>query len=295
MKTVLFTGATGLLGRYFFKITPSAYKLIGTYNKNFSIRKKNFFKLNITDKNSVLSFFEEKNPDIVVHAASLGNVDYCEVHKEEAYDVNVLGTQNVLSACKQIGAEIIFTSSNAVYDGKTPPFSENSPIKPLDYYGRTKIDGEKLVKKSGVPFVIVRLMTMYGFPPKGGRNNPVGWIIEELRNKRKINVVSDIFNNHLYGGQAADIVWQLVKRNKRNEIYNLAGGECINRYDLALKVAEIFNLDKSLITAVKSDFFKNIAKRPKNTCFDTRKIEKSLGFKPLNIEAGLRLMKNERS
>lgn len=294
MKTVLFTGATGLLGRYFFKSPQASYKLIGTYNKNSNIKRKNFFKLEIANKNEVLSLFEKINPDIVIHAASLGNIDYCETHKKDAYNVNIRGTENVLYACKKIGAKIIFTSSNAVYDGEKPPYSENSPTNPLDVYGKTKVKDEELIRKSGVPFVILRLMTMYGWSQVGGRNNPVGWVIEELQNKRKINVVSDIFNNHLYAGQAADIVWQLIKRNKRNEIYNIAGEECINRYELALKVAEIFNLDNSLITSVTSDFFKSIAKRPKNTCFNTSKIEGELKYNPLDVISGLRLMKNER-
>lgn len=215
MKTVLFTGATGLLGRYFFRSPPASYKLIGTYNKNSNIKKKDFFKLEITNKNEVLSLFEKISPDIVIHAASLGNVDYCEAHKKDAQDVNIKGTDNVLYACRKIGAKIIFTSSNAVYDGEKSPYSENSPTNPLDVYGETKIKGEKLVEKSEVPFVILRLMTMYGWPELGGRSNPAVWIIEELRNKRKINVVSDIYNNHLYGGQAAQILWEVIKKNKK--------------------------------------------------------------------------------
>src|SRR3989344_8438580 len=123
MKTVLFTGATGLLGRYFFKNPQDSYKLFGTYNKNLKFKKKDFFKLDIANKNEVIALFKKINPDVVIHAASLGNVDYCEAHKEEAYGVNVLGTKNVLSACKQIGAKIIFTSSNAIYDGEDSPFS----------------------------------------------------------------------------------------------------------------------------------------------------------------------------
>lgn len=294
MKTVLFTGATGLLGRYFFKSPRAFYKLIGTYNKNSNITRKNFFKLDIIDKKDVLSFFEEKNPDVVVHAASLGNVDYCESHKEEAYRVNVLGTQNVLDGCKRLGAKIIFMSSNAVYDGEKPPFSENSPKNPLDVYGKTKAEAEMLIKKSGVPFVILRLMTMYGWPEKNGRINPAVWVIKELHSGRKINVVSDIFNNHLYAGQAADTTWDIIKKNKKNEIYNVSGAQCLSRFEFALKVAEVFNLDASLIHSVKSDFFKNIAKRPKNTCFNTSKIEREFGIKPLSIAAGLKLMKNER-
>ena len=294
MKTVLFTGATGLLGRYFFKSPPASYKLVGTYNKNSSIKNKDFFKLDITNKNEVLSLFKKVSPDIVIHAASLGNIDYCEAHKKEAEDVNVKGTDNVLYACRKIGAKIIFTSSNAVYDGEKPPYSENSPTNPLDVYGKTKVKGEKLVEKSGVPFVILRLMTMYGWPEKGGRGNPAVWVIGEVKNKRKINVVSDIYNNHLYAGQAADAVWKVIKGNRKNEIYNIAGEDCVSRFELALKVAEVFKLDVPLITPVKSNFFKSIAKRPRNTCFNTSKAQKELKYKPLNIMSGLKLMKNER-
>lgn len=294
MKTVLFTGATGLLGRYFFKNPPVSYKLTGTYNKNSNINKKDFFKLEITNKNEVLSLFEKISPDIVIHAASLGNVDYCEIHKKEAEEVNIEGTDNVLYACRKIGAKIIFTSSNAIYDGENPPFSEDSPANPLDYYGKTKKESEKLIKKSGVTFVILRLMTMYGWPEKGGRGNPAVWVIEELQNKRKISVVSDIYNNHLYAGQAADAVWKVIKGNRKNEIYNIAGADCVSRFELALKIAEVFKLDASLINPVTSDFFKTIAKRPRNTCFNTSKVQKELEYKPLNIMSGLKLMKNER-
>ena len=86
-----------------------------------------------------------------------------------------------------------------------------------------------------------------------------------------------------------------IKGNRKNEIYNIAGEDCVSRFELALEVAEVFKLDASLINPVTSDFFKSIAKRPKNTCFNTRKIAEELDYKPLDINSGLRLMKNEKS
>jgi len=294
MTKILFTGATGLLGKYFIAKKPPKYRLFGTFYKNSTISENNFYKLDIADRNAVLTLFKNIKPDIVVHAASLGNVDYCESHKNEAHTVNVIGTQNVLYACRIIGAKIIFTSTNAVYDGKKAPYSEKSPVKPLDEYGKTKAEGEKLVLKSKVSYIILRLMTMYGWPQKGGRNNPVGWIIEELENKRKLNVVSDIYNNYLYAGQAAEVIWKIIQKNKKNEIYNIAGSECINRFELALKVAKVFNLDPSLMMPVKSTFFKGLAPRPKNTCFDTKKIERVFKFKLHSVAEGLKKMKDEQ-
>lgn len=295
MKKVLFTGATGLLGGYFLSNIPKGFKVIGTFNNNSNIKSKSLYSLDITSKEDVLQFFKKFKPDIVVHAASIGNVDYCETHKEEAHEVNVKGTKNVLYACREINAKVIFTSSNAVYNGKKAPYIERSKLSPLDVYGKTKAEGELVVRQSTIPYVIVRLMTMYGWPQTGGRSNPVKWIIEELKSNRKINVVDDIYNNHLYAGQAASVIWAIIKKNKKNEIYNLSGKDCISRYELALKVAKVFDLDSSLINSVKSDFFKNIAKRPKNTCFVTQKIEKDLNFKPMSIDQGLKFMKDEKS
>lgn len=289
MTKILFTGATGLLGKYFIGKNPSKYEIYGTYKSN-SVIKKNYLKLDISYKKEVVSVIDKIKPDIVVHAASLSNVDYCETHKKEAHKVNILGTKNVLYACKKTNARIVFTSTNAVYDGNKPPYFEGSRKRPIDVYGKTKVEAESLVIKSKVPYVIVRLMTMYGWSQKGGRSNPVEWIIHELKNKNRINVVDDIFNNHLYAGQAADLIWKIIQKDIKNETYNIAGGQCVSRFDLAQQVAKIFNLDSSLINPVNSDFFSNIAKRPKNTCFNTSKIEHNFKLKPFDLDNGLRKM-----
>lgn len=295
MTKILFTGITGLLGKYFLDNKHPNYKIIGTYNTHIPQKIENSFKLDITDRKEVLSFIHNVKPHIVVHAASIGNVDYCEAHKEEAYKINVEGTRNVLNASLRVGAKFIFTSSNAIYDGKNPPFGEDSKPNPLDVYGKTKVEGEKIIKESKVPYVILRLMTMYGWPQEGGRSNPVTWVIDQLKNKKQINVVDDIFNNHLYAGQAAGLIWKIIEEKKDKEVYNIAGKDCISRYELALKVCEVFNLDSSLITPVKSDYFKNIAPRPKNTCFDTNKVEKEFSIRLLGIVEGLKRMKDEES
>src|SRR3989344_2673071 len=252
MKKVLFTGATGLLGKYFLANVPPGYEVIGTYNSNLRARKKFFLRLDITSKRKTGLLIKGVKPDIVVHAASIGSVDYCELHEKEANEVNVKGTINVVEACRLAGAKLIFISSNAVYDGENPPYSEDSPRKPLDEYGRTKVKGENIVSTSGLPY-----------------------------------------NIHLYAGSASEALWSIIERGKPNEVYNVSGKDCITRFELAKKVADVFSLDSSLINPVKSDFFKNIAPRPKNTCFNTEKIEKEFKIRPLGVIEGLSLMKNE--
>lgn len=291
---IVFTGITGLLGGYFLKNRDLNYEIIGITKTNLQ-KNKDFVSLDITNKTNLINFIKERKPDIVIHAASIGNVDYCENHQGEAYKVNVEGTRNVIEASKEVNARLIFMSSNAVYDGINYPFGEKSKENPIDVYGRTKVEGENLLRESNLNYTILRLMTMYGWPQPEGRANPVTWVIDKLRKGESINVVNDIYNNHLWAGQAADVVWKIIKNNADMSTYNVAGKDCISRFELALKVAKVFDFNSSLISPVDSSFFQNIVARPKNTCFNTAKIESELSIKPLTVDEGLELMKEEKN
>lgn len=291
---IVFTGITGLLGGYFLKQKKSGYEIFGLGNKNIQEDPGNFIKTDIRDKKNISDCIKKINPEVIVHAASIGNVDYCERNPDEAYEVNVVGTKNILDVAKEVGAKVVFLSSNAIYEGNNPPYNEEFNLNPVDVYGKTKVEGERLVINSNLDFVILRLMTMYGWPQLNGRANPVTWVIDSLKKGQEINVVSDVYNNHLWAGQAAEVIWEIIEKSIKKGIYNIAGADCISRFELALKVANVFKLDASLIFSVSSDFFKDIAKRPKNTCFNTQKMEKELDIRPLTIDEGLKLMERDK-
>lgn len=295
-EVVLLTGGTGLLGLALMGLRPKKYQIVATYN-NF--HKKDlpifsncqFVKLNIINNKEVVKLFSKIKPNILIHAASLGNVDFCEKNKKKAWQVNVLATRNLISACKNYHTKMIFTSSNAVFDGINPPFKETDQTNPLDYYGKTKVRIEKDLIKSKISYCIVRLMTMYGWNHPQERANPVTWLLEQLTQKKTIKIVNDIYNNHLYIKDAAKAVWQIIKLNKLG-IYHIAGSESISRYELSLRVAKIFNYDPGLILPVNSSFFPSLAPRPKNTTFDITKISQNLKINFLNPSQGINDMKN---
>ena len=277
---ILFTGTTGLLGRYFLKQKVSGDEVIGISTKD----------IDITDKKKIFGFVKKIHPRIIVHAASIGNVDYCEKHPKEAFKVNVEGTQNIIEAAKQVKAKIIFLSSNAIYDGVGAPYDENATANPIDVYGKTKVEGENLIKKSNLNFCIIRLITIYGWPQRGGRSNPVVWVIESLKKGEKINVVNDVFNNHLWAGQAAEVIWSIIKRNMEG-IFNIAGQDYINRYELALRVADIFKLDKSLIIPMTTDKLNQTAKRPLRAGLHINKVLGEINYTSKNTKEALLDMK----
>lgn len=295
--TVLLTGATGLFGTAFLRKTKTnrhstVIGICRTVPKDDGA--ETYIPADIRDKKTVRRIITEIRPECIVHAASIGNVDICQRQKKEAWATNVLGTRYVLESAKLVGAGVIFLSTNAVYDGKRPPFAERSPRQPLDYYGKTKVTSENEIQSRRARAVIVRLMTMYGWHRPEQRKNPVTWMIESLENRQHLRVVNDIYNNHLYVSQAVDSVLAIIAKQPWGESYNIAGRDCISRYQLALAVADVFGFDTTRIAPVSSDAFKTLAPRPKNTCFATDTMVRELGIVPLGVREGLTMMKTHQ-
>ena len=296
MKNALIIGGTGLLGKALINSVSDNFQIAATYYPTSLLiptEKCEFFYLDILDKNGIFDLFEKLRPEIVIHAAGLTSVDYCERHKKESWKVNVCGTQNILLACKKYKAKIIYISSNAVFDGKNAPYREEDKINPVNYYGMEKAECEKLTSGSRIDYAIVRPILMYGWNNKNERSNPVTWLLDSLEKGKEIKMVDDVYSNPLLSKNCAEAIWAIIKLN-RSGIYHIAGRDCISRYDFAIETARVFELEEKLIRPVKSTFFKNIAPRPRNTCYVTMKMEKDIGLKPDGIKEGLLYMKDNR-
>lgn len=292
MKTVLIIGGTGLLGKGLAESILPDYKLISIHLRNYPVPNNGIehIVLDVLETKSVEALFEKYEFDCVVHAAGIANVDYVETHYEESYRSNIEGTQNIISVCRENGCHMIYVSTNAVFDGNEAPYSETSKPNPINKYGKIKLECEKKVSENLDNFTIFRPILMYGWHYLQSRLNPATWIIEKLSKEQIINMVTDIYENPLYNIQCGEILWQTILRKPRG-IIHAAGGEIVNRYQFAVKLAEIFGFSSSLIHPVASSFFPSIAPRPKNTSFETKRIREELGITPLTLKEGLKKMK----
>lgn len=290
---ILLVGCTGLLGKTLLKTAPNHVRIIPTTHRQDVAGIKKIM-LDCIDAKQVSNVIQKARPDILINAASLGDVDYCENHQEEAWNVNVLGNKNLLSAAKWVKARFIFFSSNAVFDGKHAPYSEEYETHPVNFYGKTKVQAEQdITKQYASQSIIFRLNTMYGWNDSRERQNPATWIIDRLRKNKRTPVVTDVYNNHLWVGQAASCVWKAIEKEMYGELFHIAGKDCISRHEFCRTVAKVFHLNKELLTKVTSDYFKAITPRALNTCVLTKKMEALLNVKPLSLLEGLGKMKNE--
>jgi dTDP-4-dehydrorhamnose reductase len=290
---LLITGASGLYGSKLAQIALS---------KNFEVYSSdiqsltvygNFVKLDISGKTQVDEAFKTIKPDVVVHAATLTDVDKCELDKALAWKVNVEGTKNIVEAAKTTGSFLIYISTDYVFGGETGRYKETDTPNPINYYGITKLKAEEIVKTQKEYF-IARPSVMYGSTPAAGKVNFALWIIENLRRGEHIKIVTDQWNTPTLNTNLAEMTLEVIER-KLTGIYHLCGATRVSRFKFAEQIADVFSLDKGLIDKVLSSQFTLPAKRPMDSSLDTSKAQQTLQHKPLEMDMALKQLKFDLS
>lgn len=289
---VLITGGTGLLGQAMVATSGDEYKLSILHRRNYPAGGAGVESiiLDILESERLAQLFEAHAFDAVIHAAGQASVDYVEQHFEEAWRSNVIGTQHIADLARKKNVRLIYVSSNAIFDGKDAPYSEQSPTSPINTYGRIKVECKTLVRRVCPEAVIVRPILMYGWHLAEGRANPVTWLLERLRKGEATPLVTDVRENPLWSHQCAEAIWRILELGKTG-IFHVAGQNVVNRYELGQLVAQVFELDVSLLRPVDSSFFPSIAPRPHNTSFLTERMEQELALVPLSVRQGLEQMR----
>ena len=235
----------------------------------------------------VLDFF----PDFIINTAAFTNVDKSETEKELAWKINVNGVENIAFYSWTIDAHLIHFSTDYIFNGKNGPYTEDDIPCPVGYYGRTKLAAENSVRISGTKNTIIRTNVLYG-PTKEGRPDFVNWVVNSLREKKQIRIVSDQIGNPTYIDDLVSSVIKIIELKKEG-VYNIGGREMISRYDFTLRIADYFSLDKSLIEKIITKDLNQLAPRPLKSGLITLKAETELDYRPHSIDETFELMKNE--
>jgi dTDP-4-dehydrorhamnose reductase len=292
-KKILVTGANGLLGQKVTEIFKheSSHTLLLTDLQDKAEESGGFeyFPMDLTKKDDVKEAVKNYKPDIIINCAAYTNVDGCETERELSWKVNVDAVKNLIIAARSTGSKIIQISTDYIFDGKTGNYSEQSKPNPLSYYGKSKLAAENALVTSGISYVIVRTMIIYG-TGKNLRANFAVWLINMLSTKQPVTIVDDQFGMPT---MVDDLAWGLVKivDMEKSGIYNICGSEYLSRYEFAVKLASIYGYDENLIKPIKTSDLNQAAERPMNSSFILLKAETDLGIKTLNVTDGLTLLK----
>jgi dTDP-4-dehydrorhamnose reductase len=278
-------GGSSLLAKYLYQTKPDDIELFSTWYTNHTDNTD--YHLDIGNPSQVAYVFNRCNPDVIIHCAALGNVDFAENHYQQAKHVIVEGTKNLLKWAGH--AKIVYISSNAVYDGNKPPYKETSYQNPINNYGRLKKQAERLILDYQKEWLIVRPFLLYGWPNAANRSNWASMIVNKLSNGQSLKLVNDVIWQPTYAADCASAIWELSPYSY--ESYNVASTDKVTLYEFGLKIAEVFGLDKGLLEPVDSNYFPTIASRPKNTSYDLSKLN---GMKiEFNLKDGLERFEQE--
>jgi len=289
---LLITGGSGLLGSKIASIaSQKGFKVYSGYNKHKSINGIPI-KINICNKKAVLKAFKRIEPMAVIHAAALTDVDECEKKMDLAKKINIEGTYNIVYSSINNNNFFVYISTDYVFSGEEGVYKEEHEPKPINYYGLTKLEGEKIVFTSDVKSCIVRPSVIYGSSKSERKLNFALWVINSLKEGKPIKVVIDQWGSPTLNTNLAEMILEIVERQLKG-FYHLAGVDILSRYEFAILIAETFQLDKSLIYPVKSHDMNWFAKRPRNTSLNVGKALKILRNKPINIKDALNKLKEE--
>jgi dTDP-4-dehydrorhamnose reductase len=295
MKRILITGSNGLLGQKtveLFSRSEYTLKLISKEEHSiFDDRTFPYRQVDITRRQDVRRIIDEFEPEVIVNTAAITDVDHCETNRESAWQVNVASVENLAIAAKLVGASLIHISTDYVFDGRSGPYSELDRPNPISYYGRTKLASENILLTSGIPFTILRTMVLYGTGHKVKPNFAL-WLISSLGEGKQIRVVNDQIGTPTLVDDLAYAILKVVELG-RTGLFHIAGSDLVSRFDFAVTLAKIFDLNSKLITPVKTTVMKQSAPRPLKSGLITLKAQIELELKLSGVEHGLTILKNQ--
>lgn len=283
--SVLVIGASGQIGEHLLNsLQRKGYEVIGTYNQH---PRPGLHPLDLRDPEAIATMVTRCKPEIIYMPAGLSNVEYCELHPDIAWDINVPGACNVVCSANRVHARMVYFSSDYVFDGTNGPYSEMDIPRPISEYGRQKMQIEHYIALHACNYLIVRTTVVYGWEGQG--KNFIYRLITILREGKRVRVPHDQIGTPTYAPNLAEVVVELTTLGAVG-LFHIAGPGLVSRYDLALAAARTFGLNPELIEPVSTQEFGQVAMRPLNAGLRIEKVQGLLKTRLVDYLEGLRIM-----
>ncbi len=245
-----------------------------------SVTKAPYRALDITDKASVKRLLEELRPDAVIHCAAWTAVDLAEDpdKQEKVRAINAGGTKNIAEACREIGAKMVYISTDYVFDGQgTSPWEPDcKDYKPLNVYGQTKLEGELAVSQILQKYFIVRIAWVFGLNGK----NFIRTMLNVAKTHDTVRVVNDQIGTPTYTFDLSRLLIDMVETEKYGYYHATNEGGFISWYDFTREIYRQAGLSTEVIPVSTAEYGISKAARPFNSRLSKEKLLEA-GFKPL--------------
>ncbi|MEW6407079.1 MAG: dTDP-4-dehydrorhamnose reductase [Patescibacteria group bacterium] len=262
VQKILITGSEGMLGQ----------AICAALKNKYRIYKSTLKSLDITKKDLVFKKIKNFRPDFIIHAAAYTDVDGCELNPKKAFLVNVKGTENIVDACKKYDIKLIFISTDYVFNGKKKSaYVETDIVCPLNIYGSSKFEAERIIEQKLEKFYLIRTSWLYG---KGGKNF-VDTIIAKAKKEKTLSVVSDQIGAPTYAKDLAYAILRILDFNiyAPYGIYNITNDGSCSWFEFAKEIIKIKRIKAKVLPILSKDLTRP-AKRPNMSLLDNSKFNK---------------------
>lgn len=280
---VFVTGVNGQLGRDVINelvkrnIECVASDISDEYKGICDIAKCDYVSLDITSKDKVEEVIKNIKPDVVIHCAAYTAVDLAEeeANRDKVHKINVLGTKYIAQCCKDIDAKMVYISTDYVFNGQgtTPWKPDDKDYAPLNYYGQTKLDGEKEVSSILSKYFIVRIAWVFGANGK----NFIKTMVNVGKTHDEVRVVNDQIGTPTYTYDLARLLVDMINTDKYGYYHATNEGGYISWYDFTVEIYKQAGLATKVIPVTSEEYGLSIAKRPYNSRLDKSKLKEN-GF-----------------
>lgn len=244
--------------------------------------------LNITDKQEVMEKIREIVPDIIINCAAHTQVDACETDEERAYQINAAGPYHLSLAANEVDAVLVHISSDYVFDGKKEgAYVEGDPYNPQSVYGKTKLEGEELVRNTVCRHFIVRTEWLYG----EGKN-----FVNTMLKLSEINDSVRVVNDQYGAPTSAEEVVKVIDLLCHSEKYGTYHATCEGVCSWAEFTEKIFELcgKTTEVIPVSTEEYGAAAKRPANSVLDNKRLRENFGYQMADWEDALKKYLKDR-
>lgn len=266
---ILVTGKDGQLGY-------ELQQLSQTYTHKFRFLFTSRTDLDLTNAAEIKNFIQHHQPNYLINCAAYTAVDKAETEKELAYTINAVAPQAMAKTCEKIGCQFIHISTDYVFDGtKQKPYLPADTINPLNIYGLSKVEGEKLVLQANPLSIVVRTSWVYSTHGK----NFVKTMLSLMNTRNEINVVDDQIGCPTYAADLAAALLQVVgklnleKNLAHQSIYHYSNSGNISWFQFAQAIQQISGKN-CVVNPIASAMYPTPAKRSNYSVMDTTNIEK---------------------
>lgn len=275
MKPILVTGARGLLGANLWNDYAKLGLPVSGIDRSIC---------DLNDPTETARAVREIEPGCIIHTAALTQVDWCESHPQEAWRTNVEASSTLAQIARQIGARMVYISTDSVFDGVHGFYSEIDQPRPLNVYARSKLAGEWAVLAELSDALIVRTV-IYGWNVQP-KSSLAEWILSRLESGLEVQAFDDATFSPILVNDLGGLLLELVER-RISGVCHVAASEACTKFEFARAVAETFGFDPALVVRASLRSAGMIAPRPLNTSLDTTFASRLLGVDLPGVRSGL--------